>query len=102
MKAALNGDRVVRLSKELPASETAGEFIGVGVFRAAAISRIVDGLDAELAAGGHGSYFEAAVNRAIEAGLVVRSIATAGRAWAEIDFPADLALARSLMPRLRP
>jgi len=102
MKAALDGDRVVRLSKELPASETAGEFIGVGLFRAAAVSGIVDGLDAELAAGGLASYFEGAVNRAIEAGLVVRSIPTAGRAWAEIDFPADLALARSLLPRLQP
>jgi L-glutamine-phosphate cytidylyltransferase len=102
MKAALDGDRVVSLSKELPASETAGEFIGVGVFRADAVPRVVDGIDAELAAGGLGSYFEAALNRAIAAGLEVRAIPTAGRAWAEIDFPADLALARSLLPMLRP
>jgi choline kinase len=102
MKAALDGDRVVRLSKELPPDETAGEFIGVGLFRSAAVARIVEGMDAELAAGGLGSYFEAALNRAIEAGLAVRAIPTAGRAWTEIDFPADLALARSLLPRLRP
>ncbi|HTI29794.1 MAG TPA: phosphocholine cytidylyltransferase family protein [Methylomirabilota bacterium] len=102
MKAALDGDRVLRLSKELLPAETAGEFIGVGIFRAAAVSRIVEGMDAELAAGGLASYFEAAVNRAIEAGLKVRAIPTAGRAWTEIDFPADLALARSLLPRLRP
>ena len=102
MKAALDGDRVVRLSKELPPAETAGEFIGVGIFRAAAVGRMVEGIDAELAGGGLTSYFEAAVNRAIEAGLEVRAIPTAGRAWTEIDFPDDLALARSLLPRLRP
>ena len=102
MKAALDGDRVVQLSKDLPAAETAGEFIGVGLFRASAVPHVVEGMDAELAAGGLGSYFEAALNRAIAAGLVVRSIPTAGRAWTEIDFPADLALARSLLPRLRP
>ena len=102
MKAALDGDRVTRLSKELPPAETAGEFIGVGAFRAAAVPRIVDGIDAELAAGGLGSYFEAALNRAIDAGLEVRSVPTAGRAWTEIDFPDDLALARTLLPRLRP
>lgn len=102
MKAAVADDRVLRLSKELPAPETAGEFIGIGLFRATAVPAIVDGLDGELAAGGLGSYFEAAVNRAINAGLVVRSIPTAGRAWAEIDFPADLARARILLPRLRP
>jgi choline kinase len=102
MKARLDGDRVVHLSKDLPAVETAGEFIGIGVFRAASLAHLVEGMDAELAAGGLTSYFEAAVNRAIAAGLVVRSIPTAGRAWTEIDFPIDLVLARSLLPRLRP
>jgi L-glutamine-phosphate cytidylyltransferase len=101
MKAALDGDRVVQLSKDLPAADTSGEFIGVGLFRAGAVAYVVEGMDAELAAGGLGSYFEAALNRAIAAGLEVRSIPTAGRAWTEIDFPADLALARSLLPRLR-
>ena len=102
MKATLDGDRVVHLSKDLSPAETDGEFIGIGVFRAGSVAPVVKGMDVELAAGGLGSYFEAALNRAIAAGLVIRSIPTAGRAWTEIDFPADLALARSLLPRLRP
>jgi choline kinase len=102
MKAAVADERVLRLSKELPPAQTAGEFIGIALFRAAAVPAIVEGLDDELAAGGLQSYFEAALNRAIDAGLVVRPIPTAGRAWAEIDFPEDLALARSLLPRFRP
>jgi len=101
MKATVVGGRVVRLSKELPQAETAGEFIGIALFRAAALPLIVDGLNDEMAAGGLNSYFEAALNRAIEAGLVLRAVPTEGRAWAEIDFPADLAMARSLLPRLR-
>ena len=101
MKATVVDDRVVRLSKELSQAETAGEFIGIALFRAAALPLIVDGLNDEMAAGGLSSYFEAALNRAIEAGLVLQAIPTRGRAWAEIDFPADLALARSLLSRLR-
>jgi len=102
MKAAVADDRVLRLSKEMLPAETAGEFIGIALFRAAAVPAIVDGLNGEMAAGGLQSYFEAALNRAIDAGLLVRAIPTSGRAWAEIDFSDDLALARSLLPRLRP
>lgn len=102
MKAAVADERVLRLSKELPPAQTAGEFIGIALFRAAAVPAIVHGLEDEMAAGGLQSYFEAALNRAIDAGLVLRAIPTDGRAWAEIDFPEDLAVARNLLPRIRP
>ena len=45
---------------------------------------------------------EAALNVAIDDGLVITPLPTAGRAWTEIDFAEDLELARSLLPRLRP
>lgn len=103
MKAQVAGDRVVHLSKELAAADAAGEFIGIGVFQGSALGPIRDGMERELAAGGLNSYFEAAINRAIDdSGLLVRAVPTAGRAWAEIDFPADLDHARQLLPRLRP
>ncbi|CAN5500149.1 NTP transferase domain-containing protein [soil metagenome] len=101
MKASVVNGRVVHLSKELGAEETAGEFIGIGVFRDAALAHVRAGLDAVLAEGTLTAYFEGALKHAIDAGLEVRTVATAGRAWTEIDFEADLELARSLLPRLR-
>lgn len=101
MKARVVDDRVVHLSKELSDEETAGEFIGIGVFRDGALPAIRAGLDATLEAGALTGYFEAALNHAIEAGLILRAIPTAGRPWTEIDFEEDLELARSLLPRLR-
>jgi choline kinase len=102
MKAAVADGRVVELSKELPAERTAGEFIGIGRFDEAAVQPIQAGMDAVLETGGLTSYFEAAINAAIEDGLVVGTIATAGRPWTEIDFEADLELARQLLPDLLP
>jgi choline kinase len=101
MKARVEDDRVVHLSKELPAEHTAGEFIGIGVFHEAALGPVRAGLDAVLDDGGLGAYFEGALNHAIDGGLVVHPVATLGRAWTEIDFEEDLELARTLLPRLR-
>lgn len=102
MKAEVADDRVTHLSKELPPERTAGEFIGIGVFGEGALPLVRGGLDAVLATGTLTAYFEAALNHAIEAGLDVRAVPTRGRAWTEIDFEADLELARSILPRLRP
>ena len=101
MKAKVIDDRVVHLSKELSDEDTAGEFIGIGVFREGSLAAVRAGLDATLDAGLLTGYFEAALNHAIDAGLVLRAIPTAGRPWTEIDFEEDLALARSLLPLLR-
>ena len=70
------------------------------MFRDEALKPVRDGLDAVLEAGTLTAYFEAALNHAIDAGLTIHPIPTAGRAWTEIDFEADLELARSILPRL--
>jgi choline kinase len=101
MKAKVEGGLVTRLSKELNDDETAGEFIGIGVFRENVIRFIREGMDAVLAAGGISAYFEESLNWAItNRGLAVRPVATAGRSWAEIDFPEDLQTARGMLPDL--
>jgi choline kinase len=101
MKARIVDGRVVYLSKELDEDSSAGEFIGIGVFRADAVPQVVAGIEQVMEAGDHSAYFEAALNVAIDAGLDVVPVATNGRAWAEIDFPDDLAGARAMLPRLR-
>jgi choline kinase len=102
MKATVVDGHVVDLSKELPPEATAGEFIGIGRFGADAVGPIRAALDVVLESGRLTAYFEAAINEAIAAGLDVRAIPTAGRPWTEIDFEADLELARHLLPDLLP
>jgi L-glutamine-phosphate cytidylyltransferase len=100
MKAEVTDGRVVYLSKELAVERTAGEFIGVGVFGDEAVAPVIEGLDAVLAQGTLQAYFEAAINHAVLGGLDVVPVPTNGRSWTEIDFEEDLALARSILPRL--
>lgn len=100
MKASVADGVITHLSKELSDETTAGEFIGIAVFREPALPLVRAGLDTVLAAGTLTAYFEAALNDAIGAGLRLQPVATAGRAWTEIDFPEDLELARSILPRL--
>jgi choline kinase len=103
MKARIRDGAVQILSKELPANETAGEFLGIGYFGQPVISALVEGMDAVLDAGGVSTYFEEAINWAIaERGLDVRAIATDERPWTEIDFPQDLELAKRILPSLQP
>jgi L-glutamine-phosphate cytidylyltransferase len=101
MKAEVTDASVLHLSKDLPAERTAGEFIGIALFRGSAVEMIRRGMDNVMQRGGLGEYFEAAVNSAIDAGLTVTALPTGGRAWTEIDFPEDLALAKRLLPAFR-
>jgi L-glutamine-phosphate cytidylyltransferase len=99
MKAEVVGGRVVHLSKELPAERTAGEFIGIGVFRAPIRDALVQAIEREIADGAINAYFEAAINRLIsDAGADARAVSVGNRAWTEIDFPEDLETARRLLP----
>jgi choline kinase len=101
MKAEVVDDRIRYLSKKLPPNRSAGEFIGVGLFRSDSVELIKGGVNAVLEDGSIDAYFEAAINWAIEhSGLEVVPVATNGRAWQEIDFPEDLESARALLPQL--
>ena len=100
MKARVVDGCVMELSKELPDSLTAGEFIGIGLFRTPAVDPVRTGLDAVVESGNFSAYFEAALNIAIADGLALDAIPVRERVWAEIDFPEDLAYARSILRQL--
>ena len=101
MKAKIVGETVLRLSKDLPPEDTAGEFIGIGFFRQPSLPAVLDGMDRVLELQNLGAYFEEAINWAIaERGLRVGFIPTEGRSWTEIDFPDDLEFARSIVSRI--
>jgi choline kinase len=100
MKAEVVGDRVLHLSKELPDERTAGEFIGIGLFRRRIVPGLVEAMEREVADGAIGSYFEAAINRLLaDGGAEAVAVPTRGRAWTEIDFAEDLETARRLLPK---
>src|SRR5215213_2361279 len=101
MKATVTDGLVRKLSKALTAEETAGEFIGLAVFRAPVTAGIRAGVDAVLQRESFNSFFEDAVNDAIAVvGAEIRAPPTNGRPWTEIDFAEDLELARRLLPDL--
>jgi choline kinase len=101
MKAQIANERVVHLSKELKPELTAGEFIGIGIFRAGALQPIKDAIEVEIASGAIDAYFEAAINRVIiDARIYPEVVPVAGRRWTEIDFAEDLEAARRQLAEL--
>jgi choline kinase len=103
MKAEVSDGLVIHLSKELPDERSAGEFIGIGLFRRPIVPALREAISTEIASGAIGAYFEAAINRLIGAGGVrAAAVDVRGRPWTEIDFPADLEAARRMLPLLLP
>ena len=102
MKAEILDGRVLELSKELPDERSAGEFIGIGLFRARVVPGLRDAIEKEVEGGAAGAYFEAAINRLIAEGQEVRALDVHGRPWTEIDFVEDLEAARAQLPDLVP
>lgn len=103
MKAEVVDGRVLHLSKELPVERSAGEFIGIGVFRRPIMAALRQAITAEIESGAIDAYFESAINRLIEReGVVAAAIDVNHRAWNEIDFAEDLERARGQLSRFRP
>ena len=103
MKARIEDGRILHLSKELSRRGHRGRVHrdrGVPGRRAGPPSARASTPSSR--PGTLTAYFEAALNHAIDAGLDLHPVPTAGRAWTEIDFEADLELARSILPRLTP
>ena len=102
MKAEVVDGRVLELSKELPDERSAGEFIGIGLFRARIVPALRAAIESEIETGAAAAYFEAAINRLIAEGQVVHALDVHGRPWTEIDFVEDLEVARAQLPDLLP
>jgi len=102
MKAEVVDGRVLELSKELPDDRSAGEFIGIGLFRARIVPALRAAIESEIETGAAAAYFEAAINRLIAEGQAVHALDVHGRPWTEVDFVEDLEVARAQLPDLLP
>jgi choline kinase len=97
MKVSCKGVLVTHIDKQVPADRIDGEAIGISLFRDRGPQRFLEAL--EQIAGepeAHRRWYLSAVNLLAKQGLV-RAVAVDDLRWAEIDYPADLERAESLV-----
>lgn len=90
MKVQLDGQRLVRVGKTLPASAVGAESIGMMVFRGQGPALFRDALDEAMRAmSGLRRWYLSVIDSLAGEGAV-RVCSIQGLRWAELDFPADL------------
>ena len=87
--------RILQISKQLPISKCAGEFIGIGKFNKDVIKRFVHYLQFGVDNEQSNNYFEYAVDL-LAKDKILKAIPTEGIPCIEIDFPEDLARAKEM------
>lgn len=96
------GGKVRRISKDLPAATSAGEYIGVARFDAAGAATVMRHARQLVGEGNSDLYYEDAFDRAA-AELAIGMVSVAGRSWTEVDDLTDyeraIDVARSLDAR---
>ncbi|MBA3853415.1 MAG: hypothetical protein C0503_03310 [Gemmatimonas sp.] len=92
-KVALRKRRVVDIGKDLPATSARGESLGMLKFDAGG-ARTMLATASELIADGHENAWVIEATRIVCRQVEVFGLNVAGHAWAEIDFPYDLDVAR--------
>lgn len=96
MKVKLTDGRITKITKQMPVSEAAGEFIGIAKINRNVIADLNDCTVGVLRDREFSSYFEGALQRLFDMDKYdVRMIETAGRFWGEVDFLEDYQRAES-------
>ncbi|OLE96826.1 MAG: hypothetical protein AUG75_15650 [Cyanobacteria bacterium 13_1_20CM_4_61_6] len=100
MKVEVRGGRLVTMSKTLAPGRSCGENVGIIRLSGAATRAAFDAAQQMVAAGGRRQWLPAAI-AAIAGEHPVACLDVAGLPWTEIDFPEDLAHARtSVLPAM--
>ena len=102
MKARVENNRVVEISKSIPRAKMFGTFLGIARFSARAAAALPDVLDSLVARQeNRQAYFTACVPALAAKGFPAIFTLTEGLPWVEIDSPADLQRAsESVFPLL--
>ena len=92
--------RVLKIGKEIPLEQTFGESIGMEVFSAAALRKLVAAMERRVSSGpGRAEFYEASFQEIIDRGVLLKAIDISAFPVAEIDTPEDLRHAeRSILP----
>ena len=97
MKVSLDGDRLLHVSKDIPLDQVHGESIGMILFRGEGPALFRLGLEnARSDRACNWRWFLSVIDQLAGSG-VVRTCLTGGLPWCEIDYPADLDVARQVM-----
>ena len=97
MKAQVKDGHVVRLTKQMPVADAAGEFIGIAKFSQAVVPALQQAADDVLQEQRFGEYFEAAIQKVLDQRRFdAEMLDTAGRYWQEVDFEEDYRRAQKL------
>lgn len=103
MKVITEGNRVVRMSKQISQHEFSATYIGITVVDAEAHGSLFGRIGDLIRRGDDRVFFNAAVQELADEGLHVAYTETFGLPWAEIDDPGDLAFAKlHVFPKLVP
>ncbi|HWZ32159.1 MAG TPA: phosphocholine cytidylyltransferase family protein [Bryobacteraceae bacterium] len=101
MKVIIDGNRVIRMSKQISQSEFSATYIGITAFDASVHGSLFDRIDDLVRAGNQNVFFNVAVQQLADEGLAISYTETSGLPWAEIDDPGDLAFAKQyVFPKL--
>jgi choline kinase len=93
-KVAIKQRRVADLGKDLPASSARGESLGLLKFDEEGARAMVQTADALVSRDKQEDAWVIEATRAVCAQVPIYGVNVAGQAWAEIDFPYDLDVAR--------
>ena len=93
-KVAIRQRRVVDLGKDLPASSARGESLGLLKFDEEGAQAMVHTTDALVSRDKQEDAWVIEATRAVCSEVPIYGVNVAGQAWAEIDFPYDLDVAR--------
>ena len=97
MKVTTAEGNVTLIHKSIDLKIAEGEFIGIAKIGSRILNKLKSAVMVELKQKNkHQDYFEAAIQNLIDQGNNVKTIATNGRPWVEIDFPEDFELAQKL------
>ena len=101
MKVIISGDRVIQMSKRIPAEKFSGTYIGITTFSAQGTQQLFEKLAKLVKAGQVNEFFNIAVQQLADESVRVGFTSTSGLPWAEIDDPLDLTFAKQcVFPRL--
>ena len=99
MKVILQGERLLRIGKELPLAEVNAEALGFYVFRDEGPALYRQTLEEMMREpDGLNQWFPAAIDR-LARRVAVQAIDLTGLEWCEVDYPTDLNLAREYATR---
>ena len=100
MKIKSKDGKIVQITKQMPAEQADGEFIGMASFKRKVIPALKEKTKQLMKEQQFTAYFESAVQRLIEEeNFDIQAVSTNGAFWAEIDFMEDYEKAVKEIPQ---